>query len=94
MFMTPRESLAPLVLPLERESYLPYIKKIIKKILQIIDPFHDYNIYTTSSKDLLFIYNDFTVHTLSTICDKIDASKKLNKNLFVISLELILSLLL
>ena len=51
MFMTPRESLAPLVLPLERESYLPYIKKMIKKILQIIDPFHDYNIYTTSSKE-------------------------------------------
>ena len=37
--MTPGESLAPWVLPLEQESYLPYIKKVQKKILQTIDPF-------------------------------------------------------
>ena len=36
--MTPGESLAPWVLPLEQESYLPYIKKV-QKILQTIDPF-------------------------------------------------------
>ena len=34
------ENLAPSVLPLEQESYLPYIKKVIKEILKTIDPFH------------------------------------------------------
>ena len=37
---------------------------------------------------------NFTVHILSTICVIIDESNKLNKNLSVISLELILSFLL
>ena len=37
---------------------------------------------------------NITVHTLSTICVIIDESNKLNKNLSVISLELILSFLL
>ena len=36
---------------------------------------------------------NFTVHILSTICVIIDESNKLNKNLSVISLELILSIL-
>ena len=40
------------------------------------------------------IKNRITVHTLSTICDIINESNKLNKNLSVISLELILSFLL
>ena len=39
-------------------------------------------------------YNNSTVDTLSAICVVIDESKKLNKNLSVISLELILSFLL
>ena len=39
-------------------------------------------------------YNDFTVDTLSNICDIIDESNKLNKNVSVIFLELILSFLL
>ena len=30
IFMTPWESLAPWVLLLEQETYLPYIKKVIK----------------------------------------------------------------
>ena len=38
--------------------------------------------------------NDFTVDTLSNICDIIDESNKLNKNVSVIFLELILSFLL
>ena len=38
--------------------------------------------------------NRVILHTLSTICDIIDVSNKLNKVLFVISLELILSFLL
>ena len=38
--------------------------------------------------------NNFAVHTLSAICDITDESNKLNKNLSVISLELILSFLL
>ena len=37
---------------------------------------------------------NFTVHILSTICVVTDESNKLNKNLSVISLELILSFLL
>ena len=37
---------------------------------------------------------NFTVHILSTICFIIDESNKLNKNLSVISLELILSFML
>ena len=37
---------------------------------------------------------NFTVHILSTIYFIIDESNKLNKNLFVISLELILSFML
>ena len=37
---------------------------------------------------------DLSVHTLSAVCDITDESDKLNKNLSVISLELILSFLL
>ena len=32
MFMTPGERLAQWVLPLEQESYVPYIRKVIKDI--------------------------------------------------------------
>ena len=38
--MTPGESLVLWVLLLEQESYLPYIKQVIKKILQTVDSFH------------------------------------------------------
>ena len=34
------ENLTRWVLPLEQESYLPYIKNVIKEILKTIDPFH------------------------------------------------------
>ena len=34
------ESLTPWVLPLEQESYLPYLKNVIKEILKTIHPFH------------------------------------------------------
>ena len=47
MFMTPGKSLAPWVLLLEQESYLSYIKKVIKTILQTTDP------YTTIIKNQL-----------------------------------------
>ena len=40
MFINPGETLAPWVLTLEQESYLPHIKKVIKKILQTTDPSH------------------------------------------------------
>ena len=40
------------------------------------------------------INNKFTVHILSTICVITDESNKLNENLSVISLELIVSFLL
>ena len=46
MFITPGESLA-CVLLLEQESYLSYIKKVIKRILQTADP------YTTIPKNRL-----------------------------------------
>ena len=39
MFMTPVESLAPWVLFLEGESYLSYIKKMIKKMLPTTDTY-------------------------------------------------------
>ena len=37
-FIDPGKTLAPWVLALELESYLSYIKKVIKKILQNRDP--------------------------------------------------------
>ena len=40
MFINPRKTLKPWVLALEQESYLPYIKKVMKKILQSTDPSH------------------------------------------------------
>ena len=40
------------------------------------------------------IKNKIILHTLSVICDITDASNKLNKSIFAISLELILSFLL
>ena len=40
------------------------------------------------------IKNRIILHSVSTICDITDVSNKLNKNLSVISLELILSFLL
>ena len=39
-FIIAGETLAPWVLALEQESYLSYIKKVIKKILQTTDPSH------------------------------------------------------
>ena len=47
MFVTPEECLVSWVLLLEQESYLSYIKKLIKKILQTTDP------YTTILKNPL-----------------------------------------
>ena len=48
--MTPGESLASWVLLVKQKSYVPYIKAVIKKILQTIDQFHlDYKIYTNDS---------------------------------------------
>ena len=47
MFMTPEECLVSWVLLLEQESYLSYIKKVIKKIVQTTDP------YTTILKNPL-----------------------------------------
>ena len=39
MLTTPGESFAPWVLLLEQESYLSYIKKVIKMILHTTDPY-------------------------------------------------------
>ena len=39
MFMTPKESLVPSLLPLEQVSYRSNIKNVIKKILQTTDPY-------------------------------------------------------
>ena len=39
MFVTPGESLAPWVLLLEEESYLSYIRKVTKTILQTTEPY-------------------------------------------------------
>ena len=40
MFVSPRKTLAPWMLALKQESYLSYIKKVIKKISQTADPSH------------------------------------------------------
>ena len=50
-FINPGKTLAPWVLAIEQESYLSYIRKVIKKILQIRDPSH------SSSDDFNNIYN-------------------------------------
>ena len=42
MIINSGKTLALWVLALEQESYLPYIKKVIKKILQITDLSHSY----------------------------------------------------
>ena len=88
--------------------YLPYIKGD-KKILQTIDPFQTLKFILLILKNkmqktlgLVTIIGEhqsdaiknFIVHILSTICVIIDESNKMNKNLSVISLELILSFLL
>ena len=39
-FINPGKTLVPWVLAVEQESYLPYIKKVIRKILQTTDPSH------------------------------------------------------
>ena len=54
MIMTPGESLAPSVLILEQESYLPYIKKVIKHIakyrpISLLNL--NYKTYTTNSQE-------------------------------------------
>ena len=50
-FINPGKTLVPWVLAIEQESYLSYIRKVIKKILQIRDPSH------SSSDDFNNIYN-------------------------------------
>ena len=52
MFMTPGESLAPWVLLIEQESYLPYIKRDSKDIANYRPTSLlnlDYKIHTTNS---------------------------------------------
>ena len=50
-FINPEKTLGPWVLALEQESYLPCIKKVIKKILQTRDTSH------SSLDDFNNIYN-------------------------------------
>ena len=42
MFNNPGKTLVAWVLVLEQEPYLPYIKKVIKKMLQTTDPSHPF----------------------------------------------------
>ena len=52
-------------------------------------PFSHFNRWTPIRR--YWKQNNFTVHTLSAICDRTDESNRLNKDLSVITLELILS---
>ena len=73
-----RENLAQWTLLLEQESYLPYIKKVIKKILQTIDSYIAI-LKNQTAKTLDTIIgenlspaikkNPIILHTLFTTCD-------------------------
>ena len=92
MFMTPGESLAPCLLLLGQKSYLSYIKKVIKNILQttILLLNLDYKTYAMILKNRMqkmldtiigenqspAIRNRTVLHTLSTIRDIIDLCVK------------------
>ena len=52
MLINPGKTLAPWVLAIEQESYLSYLRKVIKKLLQIRDSSHSY------SDDFNNIYNN------------------------------------
>ena len=71
-----RENLAQWTLLLEQESYLPYIKKVIKKILQTIDS------YTA-------ILKNQTAKTLDTIVGE-NLSPAIKKNPIIYILFLLL----
>ena len=82
MFMSPRKRLTPWMLPIQQESYLPYIKGDKKDIANF-----------TFKLKLLNSYCAIYCAILPS-CVIIVESNILNKNLSVISLELTLSFLL
>ena len=96
--MTPGKGLVPWVLLLEQQSYLPYIKKVIKKILQTTGP------YTTILKNRLQKALDTIIGDIQSVVKKMEQfyilfvllarffllfnlSNKLKKNFSVISLD-------
>ena len=62
--MTPGKGLVPWVLLLEQQSYLPYIKKVVKKILQTTGP------YTTILKNRLQKTLDTIIGDIQTVVKK------------------------
>ena len=86
MFMTPGESLVPWVLLLEIIKMMINIQMIINnQIIKISD--------TTTGENQSEDINNRIILQFSTICDIIDVSSELNKNVSIISLKLILSFL-
>ena len=84
-FINPGKTLAPWVIALEQESYLPYTKNGDKKILQTTDPSHsslDSIIFLFLNISYIIVHNGHfrnlktnqlpSKRTLSTIRDKIE----------------------
>ena len=78
------------MLLLEKESYLSYIRKVIKKELQTTDPYatilknrlqKSSNKMISENQSAAIKKNRSILHTLSTIHDIINVPYKLNKKL-------------
>ena len=69
-FINPGKTLAPWVLALEQESYLSYIKKVVKKILQTADPSH------SSLDAIMFLFLNISYQFLPGACVKMEAISK------------------
>ena len=85
------ENLASQVLALEQESYLPYIKKVIKKILQTTDPSH------STLEAVLFLLPNISYIILRTgyFCNlktnQLKTKKELYYTNFILNVALLMS---
>ena len=85
------ENLASQVLALEQESYLPYIKKVIKKILQTTNPSH------SSLEAILFLLPNisYTILLSGYFCNlktnQLQSKKELYYTNFILNVTLLMS---